>query len=107
MARKRKPEKPNPADWLLLLELRLATMAHCAALKAVTTFLAEGKTEAAIARLDQTVTALHAVVRGQCAGMKMECPRCGTSQDVVAWVDDGKCDHCGGDLKVPGNDSEE
>lgn len=72
-----------------LIELQCAIIAHCAALKAVTQLLLNGKKDAAVARLDGAVTALAAAVRGQCAGVSMKCPNCGSEQNVVAWVDDG------------------
>jgi hypothetical protein len=84
---------------LKLLELSAAMIQHCQALKGVTSMLEQGNVDAAISRLDCAVTALHAVVRGQCVGSTMACPNCGTEQDVVAWVDDKTCDHCGATLE--------
>jgi hypothetical protein len=94
--------KPAPADGgLKLLELQLAVIQHCNALRAVADFLDAGNLDAATARLDGAVAALKAVVRGQSVGVTMACPACGSQQGVVAWVDDGRCDHCGGELKAP------
>src|SRR5947209_1581605 len=99
MAKKRKREDDdNP---LKLLELQAGVIQHCQALKAVSNLLSTSKIAAAVARLDSAVAALHALVRGQCVGQSLECPQCGTAQDVVAWVDDGTCDHCGARLELP------
>lgn len=95
--RKRKPE----VDTFAFLELQLAVIQHCQALKAITELLERDQKTAAVARLDGAVAALHAVVRGQCAGKTMKCPACGTEQDVVAWVDDRKCNICGEELDLP------
>jgi hypothetical protein len=104
MARKRRRREVDQNEVISLIELRCGIVQHAAALKAVTQLLSDGKKEAAISRLDSAVTALHALVRGQCAGQKMKCPACGSEQDVVAWVDDGRCSECGGELKVFGDD---
>jgi hypothetical protein len=98
---KRKKRQVDPNEVLLLLELRMASIQHCTALRSVILLLEQGKTEAAIARLEGAVASLHATVRSQCAGQKMACPNCGSEQDVVAWVDDGKCDICGEALEFP------
>jgi hypothetical protein len=97
--RKRRP--PPKGQGLKLLELQCGVIQHCAALGAVTELLGDGQTGAAVARLDQAVSALHALVRGQAVGQTMACPACGSQQAVVAWVDDGRCDHCGAALEVP------
>lgn len=98
---KRKKRPPDPNVVIQLVELRAATIAHAGALKAAIRLLEEGNVPAATARLEGAVTALHATIRGQCAGQTMACPACGTEQDVVAWVDDGSCRDCGGPLEVP------
>jgi hypothetical protein len=62
---------------------------------------------------DQGFDQLDAHRRGECEDQcpycdddgPMACPACGSQQDVAAWVDDGKCDHCGAALKLPGDDS--
>jgi hypothetical protein len=105
MAKRKEKSPPDKDTVLKLVDLQCAVIQHCSALKATTEFLSSGKKEAAIGRLDSAVTALLAVVRGQCAGMKMACPKCGTEQNVVAWVDDKECSNCGGPLEVLGMDS--
>jgi hypothetical protein len=104
---KRKKRVVSKNDTLNHLELQIGVAQHCASLKAVIRFLEAGQREAAIARLDQAVHALHALVRGQCAGQTMKCPACGSEQDVVAWVDEGTCDACGEALEVPKNTTED
>ena len=100
MVRKKK-RVVSQNEVLKLLELQLGVIAHCQSLKAVTQLLIDGKTEAAVARLDGAVSTMHALVRGQCAGQAMKCPKCATEQDVVAWVDDGRCNECGEALEIP------
>lgn len=97
---KRKPKPRN--DGLKLLELQCATIAHCAALREVADLLTAGNKDAAVARLDGAVAALHATIRGQAAGVTRACSACGHSQSVVEWVDDGRCDNCGEPLEMPG-----
>lgn len=88
-------------DTLDLMELRLALMQHATSLRAVINLLLAGKTEGAIARLDGAVTALEATCRAQVGGITMRCPQCDAEQDVVAWVDNGKCNACGTPLELP------
>jgi hypothetical protein len=105
MAKRRQPKREaDQSETLSLLELRCGIIQHCAALKAVASFLSENKREAAVARLDQAIAALHALVRGECTGMTMNCPNCGEAENVVAWVDSGLCSHCGGKLEIPGKE---
>lgn len=101
MSKKKKRPDDQPTS-LKLLELQCAVIQHCAALKAVVDLMVEEKYPIATARLDQAVSALHAVVRGQAIGQTMQCPKCGTDQDVVAWVDEKICQHCGEELRIPG-----
>lgn len=98
---KRKKRQVSENTTIKFVELQCAVLSHCQALKAVTSLLIEGRIEAAVARLDGAVAAMQAVVRGQCAGESMKCPDCGSEQDVVAWVDDKKCNVCGADLQMP------
>lgn len=93
-------------DGLKLIELQLATITHCKALKEVTSLMVAEKYDAAIARLDGAVMVLEATIRGQCAGVTMKCPACQSEQDVVAWVDDKQCRNCGGDLAETDSHSE-
>jgi len=103
--RKRKNlQPPDRNQGLQLLELQCGIISHCAALKAVTEFLTQGKTDAAVVRLDQATKGLHALVRGQCEAVTKACPQCGESQGVVQWVDSGQCDNCGAPLKIPSDD---
>lgn len=103
IAKRKRERVVNQNEFLKLLELRLGVIQHSQALKAVAQLLGEGKTQAAVARLDDAVTALHALVRGQTAGQTLKCPHCGSDQNVVAWVDDGACRECGGVLEIPGD----
>ncbi len=98
MKRRRKARAPETFE---LLELQLAVLQHCNALGAVTHFLEQGKTDAAIARLDAAISAFQSIIRGQCIGQTKACPICGTTQEVVAWVDSGTCNYCGHELKWP------
>ena len=102
--RKKTTKQDQPDQGLQLLELQCGVIAHCAALKAVTKFLEEGKVEAAVARLDQATKGLHALVRGQAEEVTKACPSCGEKQGVVQWVDSGKCDNCGAPLEIPGDE---
>lgn len=86
---------------LQLIELRHATIAHCAALRQVIDLLNKGNAVAAIARLDGAVMALEQVCRGQVVRVTMPCPDCGAEQDVEAWVDRRRCGACGLDLVWP------
>ena len=97
---KRRKRPVNRNDTLKLVELQCGIIQHMAALKAVTQFLIDGKKEAAVARLDQAVTAIGALVRGQAVGITAKCPSCESEQAVVAWVDDGKCRECGAALNI-------
>lgn len=102
MARRKKDKHPPDKHMVLkFLELQCAVIQHCQALKAVTQMLLDDQKAAAVARLDGAVTALQATVRGQCIGQTMNCPACGSEQDVVAWVDDRKCHVCGEELEIP------
>lgn len=92
-------KKQSVSNDLKLLELQLAVMQHCQSLKAVTHYLEGQQYEGAIARLEGAVAALHAVIRAQCVGVTMQCPACGSAQNVVAWVDDGQCAACGNPLQ--------
>jgi transcription initiation factor IIE alpha subunit len=77
---------------LNLIELR--------GLKAIVELLKDGKTPAAIARLDGAVTALLATTKSQMAGEYLECPHCGSKEELEAWVEDRLCSKCGGELNV-------
>lgn len=101
MAKKKNRDTSDENTAIKLLELQCAVMQHCQALRAVTNLLIEGKKDAAVARLDQATAAFSAVVRGQCVGVTMKCPACGSEQDVVAWVDDHNCHNCGTTLEMP------
>ena len=102
MSKQRKKPERDRLDVLAHLELQMGIIQHCQAMRSIVELLERDQTAAAIARLDGAVAALHALVRGQCAGKTMECPACKSSQDVVAWVDDGRCNNCGEVLEVPG-----
>lgn len=79
---------------------------HALSLKQVTESLAKGKTDQAIARLDQAVAALHATVGGQAVGITMPCPACGSQQDAAAWTGKHECGECGHTLVWPEEKSE-
>lgn len=76
------------------VELQLGVVQHCQSLKRVIDLLANGKTAQAISRLDQAVAALGSIVKGQCVGVTMPCPRCGDEQDVKAWTQTHECSSC-------------
>lgn len=88
------------------VELQLGVMQHFQSLKQVTGMLATGNTSQAISRLDQAVSALGALVRGQSVGVTMPCPKCGAEQDAKAWTDDHECSSCCGPLVWPDEDDE-
>lgn len=102
MAKRNKTRVVDQNEVFKMLELRMGIIQHTQALKAVVQLLSQDKKQAAVARLDNAVTALHALVRGQCSGQTMECPHCKSPQDVIAWVDDGMCRECGELLEIPG-----
>jgi peptide subunit release factor 1 (eRF1) len=77
------------------LELRRAIQSHCVAIRAVVELLERGKTEAAAARLNGAVTVLHESLKAQCVEFAMDCPHCGESNGLEAWVDEHRCDSCG------------
>ncbi len=98
MSKKRKKKPAGPIitrpEAMVLLELRLAVMQHCTALKFVAEYMAQDKKELATSRLDQAVHALEAVVRGTAVGVTMPCPGCGEEQDITAWLEHRECSAC-------------
>jgi hypothetical protein len=85
---------------LKLVEMRLAIMQHCRAMKAIITFLEQGNVTAAIARLDQATKALDAALRGTEVGEILPCFKCGHEQAVLAWVDNKVCERCGAEIPL-------
>lgn len=106
MAKKPKRQNVNLDALLATLELKRGIEQHCLALRATISLLEADKKPAAIARLEGAVSALEAVVRGQCAGLTMPCPTCQQPQNVTAWVDAHKCDACGSELIWPPTDDD-
>lgn len=88
------------SDILNLVELRCATIQHCHALLAVTKFLEDGNTTLAISRLDQAIQSLDSVVRGQVVGQMLRCPQCNHEQEIVQWVDLGRCCVCDAPMEL-------
>lgn len=81
-----------------LIELRMAVLTHCQAVKAACDLYAAGNPNGAIARLEGAVAALETSCRGMVIGSVMKCPTCGEKSELAQWADLGVCPQCGADL---------
>ena len=86
---------------LALIEMRLAIVQHCVAMKRTIKLFACGNITAGVASMDGAVTALEAALRSQVAGLTLPCPACNKPLDIMVWVNDQECTVCGAELVWP------